>query len=189
MDRQITKRCSHCGATFPKSVGDSLPKFRARKFCSVRCANMARNTPFHERVREVDGCLEWQGQRNRKGYGALSVAGKMWLAHRFAWTKANGTIPDGMCVLHICDNPPCCNPDHLFVGTQAENLEDMRGKGRQNPPRGSSHPRSKLSRSDVLKLRSAREKGARWEELAKEFGVSKAAARFAGLGITWKHVK
>ena len=76
------------------------------------------------------GCLTWTGYRNPKGYGTINVAGTPVYAHRLSWENANGPIPEGKCILHKCDNPPCCNPDHLFLGTRAENNADMVAKGR-----------------------------------------------------------
>ena len=74
-------------------------------------------------------CWEWRGLRDKHGYGRK---GPYKTTHRLAWEWANGPVPAGMCVLHRCDNPPCCNPDHLFLGTQADNLADMVAKGRHH---------------------------------------------------------
>jgi len=84
------------------------------------------------------GCLEWTGGTNDQGYGYIKVAGKRIYTHRQAWIVANGPIPKGLCVLHHCDNPPCCQTDptegypegHLFLGTKAENNADKVAKGR-----------------------------------------------------------
>ncbi len=76
-----------------------------------------------------DECWGWSGTTN-KGYGRINVGGNMVLAHRVAWELTSGLIPPGMCVLHSCDNPPCVNPNHLFLGTHADNMRDMRAKGR-----------------------------------------------------------
>jgi hypothetical protein len=78
----------------------------------------------------MDDCMVWRGARNGCGYGAKRIGGKVRSTHRLAWEWANGTIPDGMCVLHRCDNPPCCNPSHLFLGTVADNNRDRKAKGR-----------------------------------------------------------
>ncbi|MEQ6899281.1 HNH endonuclease signature motif containing protein [Microbacterium sp. KR10-403] len=80
--------------------------------------------------RMPNGCLEWQRTRNEDGYGSIYVNGVTTLTHRFAWEIENGPIPDGLNILHRCDNPPCCDPSHLFLGTQAENVDDMVSKRR-----------------------------------------------------------
>lgn len=85
-------------------------------------------------------CWEWQGSTNEHGYGRVKVGGRpgpVQLAHRVAWELINGAIPDGLCILHACDNPPCCNPSHLFLGTKADNTADMIAKGRARNQFGS----------------------------------------------------
>ena len=81
-------------------------------------------------VARANGCIEWTGYTSPTGYGTISVKGKMIPTHRLVWELAGVTIPDGMKSLHRCDNPPCCNIDHLFLGTQADNVADMLAKGR-----------------------------------------------------------
>jgi hypothetical protein len=75
-------------------------------------------------------CVEWTKFRLERGYGLQKFHGKTRLAHRVAWMLAHGEIPDGLCVLHRCDNPPCINIDHLFLGTHADNVADKMAKGR-----------------------------------------------------------
>jgi len=82
-------------------------------------------------VRQPNGCLEWTGYTGKGGYGRIHVGDTMALVHRVAWKLANGPIPDGMDVLHHCDNPPCCDTDTcLFLGTDADNAADRDAKGR-----------------------------------------------------------
>lgn len=80
--------------------------------------------------RSPTGCWEWTRYRDRKGYGRFNVNNTPRLAHRVAWEVTYGAVPDGMCVLHRCDNPPCVNPDHLWLGVVADNQRDMARKGR-----------------------------------------------------------
>jgi hypothetical protein len=81
-------------------------------------------------IESPQGCWEFQGHRNKDGYGTLRFEGRMEKAHRVAWVLASGPIPAGMQICHRCDNPCCCNPKHLFVGTNADNMRDRQAKGR-----------------------------------------------------------
>lgn len=86
---------------------------------------------FWEKVVKSEGCWEWSGARSKHGrYGIINVGGRSTKAHRVSWELNRGPIPPGAKVLHHCDNPPCVRPDHLFIGTQADNLADGRRKGR-----------------------------------------------------------
>lgn len=84
-------------------------------------------------VKQPSGCWEWQGARQRMGHGVIGRGRRgegTVLVHRLSWEVHNGPVPVGMCVCHHCDNPPCVNPDHLFVGTRNDNNQDMMRKGR-----------------------------------------------------------
>jgi len=107
-------------------------------------------------VRGRDECWEWQASGS-KGYGRLMMDGVTWGAHRLAFTLVKGRIPDGMCVLHSCDNPPCCNPAHLFIGTHADNMRDMAKKGRSSSSRKTHCPRGHaLVEGNLIKRRPGR---------------------------------
>ena len=140
-----------------------------------------------------EGCWLWMGQRlgtMYDGYGFLVV--KRWrrIAHRVAWELTHGTIPEGLLVLHHCDNPPCVNPEHLFVGTQSENMKDMYDKGRrQFRPwllAGERHPQAKLTLARIKWARTQRENGVSLSALARRFKVARRTLRSALQGRTWK---
>jgi len=86
--------------------------------------------PFWLRINKSPSCWLWFGAVGKHGYGNVNRGGKTWRAHRLAWSLVHGQIPSGKFVLHRCDNPLCCNPAHLFVGSHADNMRDMREKGR-----------------------------------------------------------
>lgn len=136
-------------------------------------------------VQSEDQCWEWQANRDMNGYGRISGAGKRrFLAHRVAWTIANGPIPSGMVVMHKCDNPPCCNPSHLTLGTQEMNMKDMAAKGRAQ--RGTAHHNSKLTDDAVRLIRDNRTLSAR--KLAKQLGVGVWTIHNVRSGKRWAHV-
>lgn len=102
-------------------------------------------------IRRDTKCWEWQGAKTAFGYGRLKLKGEAWMAHRLMYTLTKGDIPEGMVVMHSCDNPCCINPEHLSVGTQKDNMEDCKAKGRLGP-RGCKHNKApKKSASDRRK--------------------------------------
>lgn len=127
------------------------------------------------------GCLVFTGYIDRSnGYGKLTVHRRTKLAHRFSWELTNGPIPDGMFVCHHCDNPPCVNPDHLFLGTAYDNMRDMIAKGRARSPVGIACGNAKLTDQQVREIRMryrvvhpSRRTGSSASELAAEFGVNR----------------
>jgi HNH endonuclease len=133
--------------------------------------------PISERIwrktRVVGECLEWTGNRNIKGYGLIWLNRKKVRAHRIAYELTRGPIGDA-CVLHHCDNPPCINPDHLFLGTPAGNSADMvsKGRGRTTPRRGEKHHKAKLTWDAVAVIRSSYATGVPVAHLATYYGVS-----------------
>jgi hypothetical protein len=143
-------------------------------------------------VRSESGCWEWVKTRSQ-GYGVLRVNGKPMLAHRYAWTIFRGPIPDrsdlahGSVVMHMCDNRACVNPDHLRVGTQADNVRDMDEKGRRRTGSmpGSTHHQSKLTESDVIAIRLSNEPHG---VLAEKYGVTPEAIQYARRN-GWRHVQ
>lgn len=126
-----------------------------------------------------EGCWMWASALTRKGYGRFQVGRghddrRQVQAHRFAWELFNGPIPRGLVLCHRCDTPPCVNPGHLFLGTQADNVVDMvtKGRHRHGSVAGEAHPGAKLTAIDVAELRSRRRQGEHLRSLASAYGVS-----------------
>jgi len=117
----------------------------------------------------VSDCIIWEKACNKQGYGNVWFKGKCWKAHRLAYYKAYGDIPIGMKVLHSCDNPPCVNVGHLFLGTQLYNMKDMRSKGRSPFQRG-FHPQAIITREQANKIRD--------EYIAGGISMSKLASKY-----------
>lgn len=125
-----------------------------------------------ERRVVVDDCWEWSGNTDPCGYGRIKSLGKLLSVHRVAYELWVGSVDDKF-VLHRCDNPSCFNPDHLFLGTQTDNMKDIVVKGRGKQPRlaGESHPHSKLSDQDITSIKS----DTRTQRvIAKEYGIAQA---------------
>ena len=146
---------------------------------------------FWRHVEKNDGaCWLWKGGF-RGAYGKMQVGGKCSQsisAHRFSFELHNGPIPDGMIVMHKCDNPPCVNPDHLKIGTYKDNMDDMAAKGRRvvGSLSGEDNPRSKLTEDLVRYIRANPHRG--HKDIADELGISPNAVRWVRIGRTWRHV-
>lgn len=145
---------------------------------------------FWGSVEKSDGCWNWKGALNhvRGGYGCFNTGSgrRMVGAHRFSWQLHHGPIPNGLFVLHRCDNPSCVRPEHLFLGTHEENMADMVAKGRGQ--RGERQHMAKLTESDVREIRSAASRGENYGAIAKRFGVCRGNISQIALGNIWKHV-
>ncbi len=123
-----------------------------------------------------------------KGYGIFSYQHQTIRAHRFAYETFCDSIPAGLYVCHDCDNPLCCNPSHLFLGTATDNNRDRDAKGRRGDMRGERHGQARLTESDVLTMRSRRQSGDSFAAIARDFGVSAVHARRVVRGEKWSHV-
>lgn len=148
----------------------------------------------HISINLCSGCWEWTGSK-RNGYGRIIVGSrvdgtrKSECVHRLSYELNFGKIPDGMEVCHKCDNPSCINPDHLFLGTRQDNVDDRERKGRNIVFTGEEQPRSKLTKKAVKDARWEHAyHGASFESLARKYGVSKKTMQNAVKGITWKCV-
>lgn len=175
-----TKSCAICGAGFARRKKCAPTRWAAQKYCSRKCgadAALYREIAIAEEkranfVRSLvpnGDCLEFSGT-TMSGYGRIRIAGRAWLTHRLAYNIAFGEIPSGLLVCHRCDNPVCCNPDHLFLGTPKDNMDDMDRKGRRKiaPLKGEQAPRSRLTDSDVLAIRASADRN---RDLAKMYAV------------------
>ncbi len=166
----------------------------------------------------TDECWLWMGARNRTSYGQVRAHNKTMLAHRVAWELANGPILEGWRVCHRCDNSSCCNPAHLWLGTDADNVADCEAKGRAVHPHGDAHgsrlypecrPRgathfshthperlargehagcAKLTAADVVIIRQRAANGEMKIRIAADFGVSDVNVGCIVRRETWKHV-
>lgn len=124
---------------------------------------------FFDKVEKTDSCWIWTGAKNRKNYGMFVYKGRVHMSHRVSYMEWKGEIPDGKLVCHTCDNPSCVNPDHLFVGSNQDNMDDMKSKGRQRFLTGENNKNSKLTWQQVREIRSSDESVL---TLAKKYGVS-----------------
>jgi hypothetical protein len=145
---------------------------------------------FWSKAKKAGGCWVWQARgRVGKGYGKFSVRrGWNQLAHRVAWSLVNGEIPDGLHVLHSCDNMLCVNPVHLFLGTNKDNIDDKVGKGRQS--KGGDYSSAVFTEADVREMRRMRfDLGMSYGKIAKAFGKAYSAQIWQIVNKrVWKHV-
>jgi hypothetical protein len=145
-----------------------------------------KNGPIPESYPDLGNCWIWKAaikttDIEHQKYGVFGIGKKTVRAHRFSWTLHFGEIPKGMFVLHRCDNSSCVNPDHLFLGTQKENLHDMQRKGRK--PCGESAPWSKLTEFMVRSIRADKR---RQRAIASAFGICQQTVSDIKRGIIWK---
>lgn len=191
--------CDYCQQPFY-----SKPSLNQR-CCSKRCMGLAKRRPLLERLMEKltrtddpEACWEWSGRRDSRGYGRIHVSDqpdqpvkcREQLTHRTMWVLTHGPIPDGIEVCHRCDNPPCGNPAHLFLGTHRENMQDSIEKGRHsNPPllvkQGEDYSSAKLTDDAVRAIRASPD---RIVEIAARFHISPALASMIRSRKRWKHV-
>lgn len=191
--KPITLICVRCSTPF-------TTRNRGVSYCSKRCVRLALPRPcipidqrFWHRVHFSDGCWEFAGTRMRNGYGVISRGGRRGghvYAHRLSWMIFFGD-PGIYHVCHHCDNRLCVRPDHLFLGTTADNLADMRRKGREGhgAVRGSQSPVAKLHEADIQVIRDAVANGETKVDVGRRYGITDSAIRAIVQLKTWKHVR
>jgi len=189
------KKCPVCGTMIVKKY---IGQLRAVKTCSMACKNTYHAKPLAELLwRRVEkpnknGCMIWQGKPFNNGYGYVAeyvdkkkrVIG----VHCAAYELTYGKIPKGMFVCHHCDNKLCCNPEHLFLGTNRENINDMLKKGRSL--KGIKHHSSKLTEKQVKEIRKKYDGKKRTASyFAKKFNVGTTCIYSVIHKHTWRHIK
>lgn len=141
---------------------------------------------------ESNNCWVWTGSRSGRGnhrYGVVCVAGKCIFTHRLAMHLWKGMdLNTKLNVCHTCDNPPCCNPDHLFLGTQYDNMMDSLRKGRHVDNRGTFHGKAKVDEDDILLMHVLHEVGWNYAEISRVFGTSRGHAGDIIKRRIWRHL-
>ncbi len=199
------KTCEQCGKLF--LVDQCRIDKGEGRFCGSRCfgdsmigVSPCKNSPeerFWSRVNkdgpirshcpEIGPCWLWTGPTDRKGYGRTHLGERSNQgAHQTAWIFTRGAITNGLWVLHRCDNPPCVNPNHLFLGTSNDNVQDAVEKGRN--VKGSRHPLAKIEEADVISIRQLGAAGMSHRQIGLKYGISPSAAGFIIKRKRWKHV-
>lgn len=134
-----------------------------------------------------NGCWTWLRGKTKAGYGYLTINYKNHYAHRLSWRLTYGIIPKNAVIMHRCDNPACVNPEHLRLGTQKDNLQDMWNK--QRGSMGNEHPFAKVTDEDVKKIRKlGKIKNLYRREIGEMFGISRQAVTDIIYNRTWKHI-
>ena len=159
---------------YKKIWGDNVPTFEER---------------FWAKVKKTTNCWEWTGALFGNGYGHLQANHKNSLAHKISWEIHNGEIPKGLLVLHKCDNKKCIRPDHLFLGTHVDNMQDMLRKERGNKPKGEKIGISKLTGSQIRTIKTLKKNGnLSQQKIAEVFNVAQSTISHIVNGRTWKHI-
>lgn len=200
-DMIITRRCS---------LFDCDRKHSTRGFCKMHYQRWRKGldltTPPKHQYRDVndpafkaffwtlldikanpDECWEWTRGKNQDGYGRIMLSGVFHFAHRLAWKYTHGKDTD-LHILHHCDNRICSNPNHLYAGTNADNIRDRVERGRSNPPLGENHKKSIAKLDQIKEVKCLYRDGMTQVAIAKQVGLSKGIVNYAVTGRTWRHV-
>ena len=201
----ITIICAYCGRPFFAKPYIAL---RPRACCSEICACAIKTTDpikrFWSKVdkRGPDECWPWLAGKGKDGYGSFTAASRKTIgAHCFAYILAHGPIPKRLQVLHSCDNPPCCNPAHLWLGTALDNNRDSATKRRraygerhgshvhpERVARGERNGNARLKTADILHIREMCQQGMTETKIAHLFNISQGVVSRIILRKSWKHI-
>lgn len=147
---------------------------------------------FHEKyiIDEETGCWLWQAARSGRGYGTMKIGGRKEAAHRISYELHKGPIPDGLLGCHKCDVRLCVNPEHIFLGTNMDNTQDMINKGRQRyvGQKGAANPKAILDEKKVRVIIKLIAKGMNNRAIANQFGVSHGTVSLIRLGKCWPDI-
>jgi len=139
-------------------------------------------------IEDLFDCWQWTGSTTHKtGYGQMKWDGRLQVASMIAWQLAHGVIPEGLLVLHKCDNRLCVNPNHLFLGTSQDNMDDMKRKGRSCDNNGERNPAAKLKELQVGEIRKKYSQGIKQYKLGQEYGVTRQAIWQIVHNVHWRN--
>lgn len=207
MDGQnVTPRtCPTCGAAIVRRTDEDSGNFRRRRSCGYRCAMIERHRARSAALGDIrrerriakfnanidrsagpDGCWNWTAGLTSRGYGQFVILGKKVIPHRLALELSGVIVPSEMFVCHRCDNRRCCNPSHLFIGTNADNMADKIAKGRQS--RGEGSGVAKITAACVVEIRRRYEAGMSQDEIASMFGISQSNVSVIVQRKAWAHI-
>lgn len=175
-------------------------RFVAGHNLKVTYAKLHPQTPeqrFWAKVERTDGCWIWKAARNPAGYGMFGTGPRgtrIVLAHRYSFELAYGPIPHGILICHHCDNPACVRPDHLFAGTNSDNMKDSakkhRNAGQRHPEmrQGENHGMAKLTENDVLTIRKLSQEGWPGIAIARRFSITPTHISKIVRHLAWRHI-
>lgn len=180
---KVAHVCETCGASFMGWTGRNR-----NRYCSRECYHAQDRARaiirFWSRVKKTATCWLWTGRRDKDGYGTSGIG----RANRVAWEYTHGPVPEGLSILHSCDNPPCVRPDHLYAGTPAKNMEDRAQRGHYDI--GEAHPMAILTETKVHEIRATYvpRKNGGMIALGQRFGVGTSTIQAIISRKIWKHI-
>ncbi len=198
-----SRRCQQCNQSFTPAISNVSKGMG--KFCSHKCYSKSLVIPFLTRfwnqvnkngpcpphLPNIGSCWIWTKKDGspRRGYGVIMKDKELVGTHRISWEIHYGPVPQGMCVLHKCDNRACVRPDHLFIGTKGDNAKDCINKGRSNRPSGEKHRNSIINKIQALDILKRKQFGHGPTQIAKETGISYWCVYGVWSRSTWKNLE